>query len=167
MNHIEILEGRNNNLGISDIMRIHPVYRLCVDLEKKHNWGFQFKEDSGGMENAIEFFETLYEKEIRVIPYHPPLAKNWNDAENIRVPDILDFHNRIIIEIEEESKPNKGPKIRKKGHWEESRRDQKRDWYYIKAKFRIFKVWESQMKDMDQVKNDLWKFLSDCFTKRI
>jgi len=155
------------DLGCQDIARINPIYRMCVELEEKYNWGFQFREDSGGLENAIEFTETFFNNEIKVIPYHPPLAKNWDDAENIRVPDILDFHNRIIIEIEEESKPMKGPKIRKKGHWEESRRDLKRDWFYKKGKFRVCKIWESELKDMKKVEQKLWQFLCYSFTHKI
>ena len=152
-------------MGHVDIVVLHKIYRKCVDLEKENNWNFRFKEDSGDFETMIEFTELVLDNQIVLVPHHPPLAKNWDDMELCNAPDIMDYDNRIIIEFEEEAKPQKGPKIMKKGHWAESKKDSKRDERYEKSKFRVCKIWQSELKH-GPWELKLFYFLSDCFTKR-
>lgn len=156
-------------MGEVDISVLHPIYRKCVELNKENNWNFSFKEDTGSFETMIEFKylvpPLVSNGNSKVIPIHPPLAKNWDDMKICNAPDILDFNNRIIIEYEEESKPQKGPKIIKKGHWVESKRDELRDDRYKMAGFRVCKIWEVE------IKNGVWEiklfyFLADCYTRR-
>lgn len=79
----------------------------------------------------------------------------------------MDYKNKIIIEYEEEPRPGKrGGKLGKKGHIEESKRDSNRDMLYRISGFRIFKVWETDYKKNNYEKI-LWKFLCDCYCKRI
>ena len=152
-------------MGEVDIAVLHPIYRKCVDLNKEHNWGFQFKVDSGFFETMIEFVPLKLVPGF-LHPMHPPKAKNWDEMELCNAPDIMDFDNRIIIEYEEESKPGKSSgKLGKKGHWTESKRDENRDSNYKRSGFRFCKIWETE------IKNGIWEiklfhFLADCYTKR-
>ncbi len=91
------------NLGEVDIIVLHEIYREAVNLNKKHNWGFHFMEDTGAFETVIEF-KTIVPPlcktgDSQIIPLCPPIAKDWNNAEKILCPDILDFENKIIIEL--------------------------------------------------------------------
>ena len=157
-------------MGEVDIAVLHPIYRKCIELNKENNWGFQFKVDSGDYETMIEFKylvpPLVSNGNSKLIPFHPPLAKNWDDMEFCNAPDIMDFNNKIIIEYEEESKAGKqGGKLGKKGHWTESKRDELRDDRYKNSGFRVCKIWETE------IKNGLWEiklfyFLADCYTKR-
>lgn len=156
-------------MGEVDIAVLHPIYRECINLEKENNWNFQFKEDSGDYETMLEFVDVGGATE-KLIVYHPPKTVNWeawNKNTSIPIcPDIMDFHNEIVIEVEEESTPGKkGGKLGKKGHWAESKRDTRRDDCYKKCNFRFCKIWQTE------IKNKVWKiklfyFLADCFTKR-
>lgn len=156
-------------MGEVDIAVLHPIYRKCVDLEKENNWNFRFKEDSGDYETMLEFFDVgLKVEEFQV--FHPPKTINWEVwNKNLSIPicpDIMDFNNKIVIEVEEESTPGKSSgKLGKKGHWAESKRDTRRDNCYKKTKFRFCKIWQSE------IKNGVWEiklfyFLADCYTKR-
>lgn len=70
----------------------------------------------------------------------------------------MDFENRIIIEVEEEPKPGKrGGKLGKKGHVEESDRDEHRDQLYRIAGFSLLKFWETDLKENNW--NKLYNFL--------
>ena len=83
-------------LGEVDIWVLNKIYQKCNKLEKEFNWGFEFDEDSGDFETAIEIDEKT--KKAR-----RPTVTTWGEIENLFVPDIMDFHNKIIIEYEEES----------------------------------------------------------------
>jgi len=154
-------------MGEVDIAVLHPIYRKCVDLNKEHNWNFQFKVDSGSFETMIEFKEMITDKkEIELVPFHPPMANNWDEMLICNAPDIMDFNRRIIIEYEEESKDGKrGGKLGKKGHWAESKRDEKRDLNYKNSGFQLCKIWETELKNGVWEKK-LFYFLADCYTKR-
>jgi len=148
-------------MGEADILRIYPIYKILVNQCKEFGWPYQFKEDLGTYETAIEFWPMGYD--------HPPKSKNWDalkDAEHqIICPDILDFYNKIIVEFEEEPKPGKKMgKLGKKGHTAESNRDSNRDQLYRIAGFRFCKVWESEPLNVVEVK--LHYFLADCYTNR-
>lgn len=153
-------------MGQIDIARIHPIYRKCVELNNDHNWGFSFKVDTGEFETMIQFIENEFNEKL--IPSHPPLAKNWDELNPkfCNAPDIMAFNDMIIIEVEEESKAQRGPKIIKKGHWSESKHDEERDLKYKRAGFRVCKIWESEIKN-NMVENKLFHFLSDCYCNRI
>jgi len=127
-------------LGGKDLERIHPVYRYCVDFCKAKKIKNHFREDSGS-------FETL------VCINHDGICRTYHEKSNYDfvtfVPDIIDYQNRIIIEIEEESKPKTGffgAKNKKRGHWEEAKHDVERDEAYNLAGFKLHKVWESEIK---------------------
>jgi len=155
-------------MGIVDIVVLHDLYREAVKQEKEYNWGFKFKMDEGTFETAIEFQES---SSYRPIAFHPPEAKNWDDAQDILCPDILDFWNRIVIEYEEETgKPKKGAHYAKKGHGHPgdlaSIRDSRRDSLYLLGGFRVLKIWESEYNDGSWRKK-MWRFFCDCFCNRI
>lgn len=143
-------------MGIVDIVILNEIYQECNRLEKIWKWGFEFKQDSGSYETAILIHDN---GEI-----HSPntICKYEKDEYKIFVPDIMDLENKMIIEYEEEAKPMKGPKIRKRGHWDESKRDTRRDESYHKAGFRLCKIWESSFKD-NSWKTKLFQFLSNCY----
>lgn len=122
----------------------------------------------------LEFEEQLWKEHtdmqnhaICMSVYHPPRANNWDDLPRYlaNAPDVMDFHNRIIIEYEEESKPQRGPKIIKKGHWSECKHDEDRDRKYKAVEFRLCKIWESEYKKGTWI-NKLFHFLADCYCKR-
>lgn len=148
-------------MGVSDIMRVYPVYRLVTNQCEEFGWPYQFKEDLGSFETAIEFWAMGY--------HHPPKSKDWDEVKKagheIKCPDILDFYNKIIVEFEEESKPGKkSGKLGKKGHTEESNRDSNRDQLYRIAGFRLCKIWECEPLNVVEMK--LHYFLADCYTNR-
>jgi len=148
--------GGVSRIGEIDIENLHKIYRKCVDYCKQENLPYQFKVDSGNYETAIEFWECGY--------YHPPQSKTWRECKakgnEIKCPDILDFDNRSIIELEEEPKPGKrGGKLGKKGHSDESDRDEHRDQLYRIAGFKLLKFWETDLKQENWDK--LYNFLKN------
>jgi len=95
----------------------------------------------------------------------PNEKSNWDDLaanEVLFCPDLIDYGARAIIEFEEESKPQKGAKIIKKGHFEESKKDTRRDEAYKKAGFEVLKVWETEPNKNAKIR----KFLTDVYSIR-
>jgi len=149
-------------MGSIDIAALHPIYRQCIFLTKENKYPFIFKEDTGNYETMIEF--------SLLGPIHPPISKDWDEMKKIQAipicPDIMDFESKIILEYEEESTAGKSSgKMGKKGHFAESKRDERRDKLYKENNFRFCKIWESEVKSGVWVVK-LFHFLSDCFSKR-
>lgn len=97
--------------------------------------------------------------------YHPPKSKSWKECKakgnEIKCPDLLDYEHKLIIEFEEEPKPGKrGGKLGKKGHVEESDKDEHRDQLYRIAGFKLLKIWENDYKNGNW-KKQLKSFLTD------
>ena len=155
-------------MGQVDIVIINEIYQYCNSLERQWNWGYHFEQDSGAWETAIEFFDDTEHDGVTAMVHavHPPTSSDWSILSSVLVPDILAFNDRMIIEYEEESKPMKGPKIRKKGHWEESKHDAERDDFYFRAGFRLCKIWESSFKD-GSWKRLIFVFLTNCYRNQI
>jgi len=79
----------------------------------------------------------------------------------------LDWHNKLIIEYEEEPKPGKrGGKLGKKGHTEESHRDLNRDKLYKQGRFKSLKIWESEY-ESNSYKKKIFEFLTECWEKSL
>lgn len=155
-------------MGEVDIAALHPIYRKCVDLTKKYNWPWHFKEDTGDFETMIEFVPIESRNNFAIA--HPPESKNWDEMKLIDsipiCPDVMDFDARIVIEYEEESTPGKSSgKLGKKGHWAESKTDSRRDELYKIKKFRYCKIWESEVK-IGIWMAKLFSFLADCYCNR-
>ena len=118
--------------------------------------------DRGCFETAIEFFYDIDEK---IYHTHPPKSAGWSTDPHILCPDILDYDNKIIIEIEEEPGPRKtGAKYARKGHNSEgdldNKKDAERNRHY--KDFRVFRLWESTLKNENwQVK--LFQFLINSY----
>ncbi|MGI9567067.1 MAG: hypothetical protein ACR2LL_08665 [Nitrosopumilus sp.] len=159
-------------MGEQDIERLYPVYRACTDFCKLAELPFRFKEDLGDFETAIGFTEDGDEfGNLLLTLYHPPYSKNWNKAETIICPDILDYQHKIIIEFEEETGPRKaGEKYARKGHGHEgdldTKRDSRRNEFYQLAGFKVFRLWESTFKN-ENWKAKLFEFLIDCWNKSL
>lgn len=129
-------------MGEIDVENLMKIYRECVALCKEHQLGFVFKVDHGTYETAIEFIGSK--------SYHPPISKNWNQNPEIFCPDLLDYYNKIIIEYEEEvGQRLLGAKLARKGHHREgdmdTKRDVKRNLYYKDGKFRVLRIYESDI----------------------
>ena len=142
-------------MGEVDITILNRIYRACLDFSRDQDCAW--KEDSGTFDTAIIISGTTWRL--------TKAEESWNNlqpGEELFVPDILEVKHKIIIEYEEESKAMKGPKIRKKGHWEESRRDSRRDYHYAAAGFLVLKIWESEYKD-GTWKEKLKSFLTTIF----
>ncbi len=157
-------------MGLVDYVVLHDIYNETRLLEIKNNWGFKFKVDDGNFETAIEFIEP-FSKPGTIEVYHPPIAIDWNDADIIQCPDILDFENKIIIEYQEETgKRRRGAFLAKKGHGHPGDlaniRDSRRDSNYSCGGFRVLNIWESEYND-GSWKKKLWIFLCDCFCNRL
>ena len=141
-------------MGQVDIESLFRVYEQVKEITKQHNLQFSFKIDHGTYETAIEFVGNK--------SFHPPISENWDSHPDIFCPDLLDWHNKIIIEYEEEvGNPRSGAFLAKKGHHREGDMDNKRDTrrgiFYEQAGFHILRLWES-----DQLwKEKLEKFLLD------
>jgi len=131
-------------MGEIDYGNLNEIYRKCVDYCKAEKISITLKVDSGNYETAIEFTAIGY--------HHPPKSKSWEEVKKagneIMCPDILDFENKFIIELEEEPTPGKiGGKMGKKGHTSESDTDEHRDMLYRIAGFRLCKIWENDYKN--------------------
>ena len=101
-----------------------------------------FTNNDSGYETAIEFVGTK--------SYHPPISTDWTQKPIIFCPDLLDYYNKIIIEYEEEiGKRLPGAKLALKGHHREgdmdTRRDIRRNLYYKDGKFRVLRIYESDL----------------------
>lgn len=130
-------------MGEKDIDILTEINKKIEVFIKKHKLPFKFETDKGQFQTAIEFWEMGY--------YHPPKSKSWEECKakgnEIKCPDLLDFENKLIIELEEEPKLGKrGGKLGKKGHVEESNKDEHRDQLYRIAGFKLLKIWESEFK---------------------
>lgn len=141
-------------MGQVDIDSLFRIYTHVKQIIKKHNLPFSFKIDAGTYETAIEFIKSK--------PYHPPLSKDWSTKPIIFCPDLLDWHNKIIIEYEEEVGHRlPGAKLAKKGHHREgdmnTKRDMHRTQYYEHGGFHTLRIWESD----NMWKEKLDKFLLD------
>lgn len=162
-------------MGVGDIMRIYPIYKIVTQQCKEFGWPYQFKEDLGTYETAflakvIDEINTT-DPADNVIVSLPDDYHSWEEIKKdewtLQEPDICDFNYRIIIEFEEESGNRKpGAKLAKKGHGHPgdltTKRDTKRDKNY--SGFKLCKVWESEPMNVLEVK--LHYFLADCYTKR-
>ncbi len=127
-------------MGLVDIDSLFRVYYQIKKIIKKHSLLISFKIDHGTYETAIEFVGTRF--------FHPPLSKNWDSNPDILCPDLLDWHNKIIIEYEEEiGEQRRGAFLAKKGHHREGDMDNKRDTrrgtFYKQTGFHILRLWES------------------------
>ncbi len=135
----------------NDILQDINTYIKSLDIP------FRFKTDDGSYETAIEFWAMGY--------HHPPKSQSWEECKvagnEIKCPDLLDYHHRIIIEYEEESQPGQSSgKLGKKGHTEESDKDSHRDQLYRIAGFKLLKIWESEYQS-NNYKEKLYKFLHE------
>lgn len=149
-------------MGKVDYENLHIIYRKCVEFCKNHNLPFSFKIDSGDFETAIQFKEI----DINVIHHtHPPSSKNWETNPEIKCPDLLDYHYKIIIEFEEEGcKKRPGAYLATKGHGYEGDistvRDTERNRFYKLSKFRFLRFYETDLKEENW--NKLYSFLLEC-----
>lgn len=163
-------------MGEIDIAVLHRIYRYAMKLEEEHNWGFNFRADSGSKENMIFFFDEFDQNNLAKYRKPEP-SENWRDAKSIKAipycPDILDFLNKIIIEHEEsQGPPRPGAKLAKKGHQDDGMDEHtsNRDFWYAAGGFKVLKIWDYEMdqvskhKDFDFVwQEKLYRFLCNCF----
>jgi len=127
-------------VGLVDIDSLFRIYEQVKKIIKKHDLLFSFKVDHGTYETAIEFVGNK--------SFHPPISENWGSHRDIFCPDLLDWHNRIIIEYEEEvGERRRGAFLAKKGHHREgdmdNKRDTRREKFYKHRGFHILRIWES------------------------
>lgn len=138
-------------MGEVDLSMLMVIYKYVTEFSNDNSIPYKFVVDQGKFETAIEFMS--YSKHC-----HPPISSNWTAVKKngyaIYCPDLLDYNNQIILEYEEEAKPQKGPKIRKKGHFEESAHDEARDTFYKEGGFRVFKIWQT---------DENWRFKLEQF----
>ena len=137
-------------MGKIDLVNFFEIYYEIKSIKKKYNLSCDFKIDEGFYETAIEFTESGH--------FHPPISKDWSQYPIIFCPDLLDYDNKIIIEYEEEiGNPKAGAKLAKKGHNREgdfdSKRDDRRTFYYKLGGFSVLRVWESDKMWRNKLKN--------------
>jgi len=150
------------DLGHKDTVALHAIYEKAWKWCKLHKHPYSFKVDNGDYETAIQFKET----DIDVIHHaHPPYSEDWETNPEIKCPDILDYHNKIIIEYEEEGhKIRSGAYLPTKGHGREgdevNATDTERDRLYKLCKFRFLKFYEQDLKEENWDK--LYSFILDC-----
>jgi len=127
-------------MGHQDITQLFTIKEEIKTICKKNNLNFSFKVDLGNYETALEFIGTTV--------FHPPFSKDWSTNPTILCPDLLDFHNRVIIEYEEEvGNKRPGAKLAKKGHTRDgdidNSRDVRRNKFYKRGGFYVLRIWES------------------------
>jgi len=142
-------------MGQVDIENLFRIYDEANSIIKKHSLLMRFTIDHGTYETAIEF--------VGKRSFHPPLSKNWDTNPDIFCPDLLDYHNKIIIEYEEEvGNPKSGAKLAKKGHNGEgdidNKRDSRRNEHFINCDFKLLRIWESDDCWKEKLENFLLKW---------
>lgn len=149
-------------MGVQDLERLYPIYRACTEFCNLADLPFSFKEDLGDYETILAIDGTSW--------YKPEDTQNWETVTGeVFCPDIIDYTNQIIIELEEETGPRKpGAKYAKKGHGHQgdydTTRDDRRNAAYLAAGFTVFRLWESTFKNQNW-KLQLFEFLIDCYRK--
>lgn len=142
-------------MGHRDLENLFIIYEEIKRLNKKHEWKYNFKVDSGDFETRVDIdTDGEWKRGDGKLP---------SNGFEIYCPDLIDFNNQVIIEYEEEAKPNTGffrGKLNK-GHFREllTPRDELRDWYYTQAKFAFLKMWETDFQD-GKWKAILYQFLN-------
>ena len=139
-------------MGQVDIESLFRIYEQIKKIIKQNNLIFSFKIDHGTYETAIEFVGEKC--------FHPPISKNWDSHPDIFCPDLLDWHNKIIIEWEEEvGEQRRGAFLAKKGHHREgdidNTRDARRGTFYKHSRFHILRIWESDDSWREKLENFL------------
>ena len=146
-------------MGVQDLEKLYTIYRACTEFCKLADLPFSFKEDLGDYETVIAIDGTSW--------YRPENTQNWKTViGEVFCPDIIDYTNHIIIELEEETGPRKpGAKLAMKGHGHEgdydTTRDNRRNDAYLGAGFTVFRLWESTFKNKNW-KLQLFEFLISC-----
>lgn len=142
-------------MGHYDLEKLLYIKKLCRQVNPKYNFTVDVDTEEGQTRVYINddgvWFRARNVSEEEAVRW-----KSW--GYKIFVPDLADFTYKLIIEYQEEPKPNKGymkAKITKKGHDELS--DTDKDTYYYLAGFKQLKVWE-HWKDEDII-TALEKFL--------
>ncbi len=141
-------------MGVIDIENLFKIYYEINKIKKKHELSFNFKIDSGNYETAIEF--------VGVNHFHPPISNDWSSNPIIFCPDLLDYHNCIIIEYEEEiGNKRPGATLAKKGHNRlgdiANKRDQRRDRFYRQGGFHYLQIWEHEINWQEKLESFLIK----------
>ena len=157
-------------MGEIDIDNVNKIYRACIDFCKIAGLPFQFKEDSGHMETAIIISEygNVYTPDR--IELDVSFLKTGESQCRKFVPDVMDIHNKIIVEFEETpGKPRLGARLAKKGHDPDGNdlRTSWRDLYYGIGKFRLLKIFDYEFADETKWKIKLFRFLMDCFENKV
>lgn len=142
-------------MGHQDITSLFKIKDEIRIICKKNNLDFSFKVDCGNYETALEF--------VGVTVFHPPFSKDWSANPIILCPDLLDYHNRMIIEYEEEIGEKKtGARLAKKGHNRESdfdnSKDSRRNKFYKRGGFHILRIWESDQNWKEKLEKFLLKY---------
>ena len=143
-------------MGEVDIENLFRIYDVANSIIKKHRLLISFTIDHGTYETAIEFVGNRF--------FHPPISKNWDSHPNIFCPDLLDWHNKIIIEYEEEvGEQRRGAFLAKKGHHREgdmdTKQDSRRNEYYKSGGFRVLRIWDSEQNWEKKLENFLLRYV--------
>jgi hypothetical protein len=141
-------------MGHQDIASLFVIKGEISTISKKNNLDFSFKVDLGNYETALEF--------VGVNAFHPPISKDWSTNPIILCPDLLDYHNRMIIEYEEEiGNRRTGARLAKKGHHREgdfdNSRDSRRNKFYKRGGFHVLRIWESDKNWKEKLEEFLLK----------
>lgn len=154
-------------MGNRDIEKLNEIYSFANDFCQLASLPFRFKEDTGSFETAIVFNELT--KSYR----RPKPHETWKSIkypEMLLCPDILDYDHKIIFEYEEETGNKRpGAKLARKGHGHEgdfdTKRDTRRNTAYALCKFRLLRIWQSQLRISTVWKLIVIKFLLKCFVE--
>ena len=130
-------------MGINDLDRLSEIAKYA------NSFGFHFLMDTDTNHSNIGMMIDEYGKTRRYPLSQEQVKELTKKGYKPFVPDLIDYHAKKIIEYQEESKPNRGPKIIKKGHDEFS--DEDKDLYYQLAGFKQIKIWESDIYWMEKI----------------
>lgn len=139
-------------MGHIDIVNLFKIYEEIKLIKKKHKLSFNFKIDSGSYETAIEFVGFEH--------FHPPISNDWSGNPTIFCPDLVDYHNHIIIEYEEEiGNPKPGAYLAKKGHNRlgdiANKRDERRNRFYKQGGFHYLQIWDHEINWQEKLESFL------------
>ena len=153
-------------MGIQDLTELFQIYSWIKEFNANFGTNLKFVVDTDTQKSRNLILINPDNGQFKKVDYLTlEQAQEFKNSGFLMfVPDLLDLKNKLIVEYQEEQKPNKGyfhAKITKKGHDELS--DELKDLAYQKAGFLQLKLWENQPDKKNKL--DLFEFLF-TFIKR-
>ncbi len=142
-------------MGIQDLEKLFEIKGWISEFNKTFGVQLSFIIDSDTKTAVRILINQKGEYQIKKTLTQDEANELRSQGFDMFVPDLMDAKHKLVIEYQEEPKPQRGPKIVKKGHDEFS--DLGKDDAYSRAGFKQHKIWESD--SLHDQKLSLFEFL--------